>query len=202
MVSGDVLAIIVVIQGGVLFLLCIGLLGAFNQISHIAALQQQSPSVPSRIHKGDALPINLGFDLPPRAYVVFVMYGCSGCASICKKLDEVDLGNWSLIVVLSGPAQIPGVSPNGMPVVDGQEAEVFPFPRQAIRLYDPPRAWLRDLNIHTVPAALAFVGSRLVDQAAPPGVDWFIQLLNRRKHAGKAMLAIHRASTTSSLRGG
>lgn len=156
-------------------------LGAFHEIGRLNENVRllDAPSslpVPSTLRIGDRLPERLGFAPSPRSFVLMVKHGCSGCVDVCRKLEGVNLGNWTLTVVLCG--QPP---PTNYPLL------ISP-PSQATVIHDRQNFWMRELGVKGTPTALALVGGRLVDQLAAPNVAWFEELPRRRSERGEEVM--------------
>jgi hypothetical protein len=174
-----------------LAILAVGVLtfGAFHEIGRLKATLRDIdarsllPS-PTSLHNGDRLPAALGFVPPPRAFVLLVQHGCSGCVDLCRKMEGIDIKNWSLAVVVCGKRPR-----------KGSPATVVP-PSGAAVMFDEQRIWLRELGVKGTPTALAFVGGRLVDQVAAPNVAWFQSLPQQRIERGEEVLG--RATLTAS----
>jgi hypothetical protein len=186
-----------------LVLLLVGLLvlGAFHEIGRLqgvlGALRGEVASLRpsgSRLQKGDRLPIDLGVPLPPRAFLVLLSYGCSGCIDLCRKLEGADLGGWVLITIVHGrPPRPPADLSAANGIAPEQLVELLsdklPLPSNALPLYDPERVWLRQLGVTAIPTALALVGGRLVDQQVGPDVAWFREVPERRRARGREVIA-------------
>ncbi len=151
------------------------LLGAYNQIGQ---LQKARTPRASLLRKGDPLPIDLGIPLPAHTFVVLLTYGCSGCLTLVQKLDGLQLGDWSLITLIHGTP---------LPRETAHLPELHP-PTGALPLHDPDNTWFRQLGAEVTPAALAFVGGRLVDQAVAPNGEWFDAVIRRHGVDGKGVM--------------
>jgi len=175
-------------------------LGAYHEISRldgvIGGLRSEMitlrPSA-SRLQRGDRLPTDLEIPLPPRAFVLVLSYGCSGCIDISRKLEGVGLGNWELLAVVTGrPPSRPTdlSSAQGLPAEHLAEllADTIPLPSHAHPFYDPERKWVRELGLTVLPTGLAFVGGRMVDQMAGPDLAWFIDVPSKRRARWKEVL--------------
>lgn len=117
----------------------------------------------SNLKADDSLPIDLGISLPHRAILLFVSHGCRYCVELCRALESIDLGAWSLIIAVTGQEPLIGSSaPNDLVL-----------PPRALQLDDPERTWFRALGLRGTPTALSFVDGKLANQQAGATVAWF-----------------------------
>lgn len=151
-------------------------LGAYHEIRRldqsIAGLKPSQPKA-SRLRANDPFPA-LGIRLAERSILLFLAYGCSGCAEISRRLDGVDFEEWKLYVLVRGvPSREPLPVPAGHPLrTDG----TFELPRGAEIMHDPEGKWFRELDIRVTPTAIAVKADRVVTQEVAPNVDWFTAL--------------------------
>jgi len=117
----------------------------------------------SNLKADDSLPIDLGISLPHRAILLFVSHGCRYCVELCRALESIDLGAWSLIIAVTGQEPLIGSSvPNDLVL-----------PPRALQLDDPERTWFHALGLRGTPTALSFVDGKLANQQAGATAAWF-----------------------------
>jgi len=117
----------------------------------------------SRLEAGDNLPVDLGISLPEYTFLLFVNSGCEPCIELCRTLRDQDLGEWSLVVVLTGEAYQQAQEGN----------RHFMLPSYAQQLFDPERRWFRELGLKATPTALALRNGQLIDQRIGADAHWF-----------------------------
>ncbi|GEM_PF-4194376 len=162
-------------QWVVLLFVGVLVLGAFHQIGGLQQRLEPMSPTPSRLHKGERLPANLGDALPPRALVAFLLSrGCSGCEDFCRTIRDMDLGDWTLVTVLGGAG-------------DADET-TLPLPACAQAVYDKGGRWSRELSVKAMPTVLAVVGDRLFDQKVAPNVAWISQVVQQPVSAGEEVV--------------
>jgi hypothetical protein len=146
------------------FILFLGalVLGAYNQIDRLER-GIRSQDAPSRLREGERLPDGVGITLPARAFLIVFSYGCAPCVELSKRLDNIRLGDWSLIA-LAGGKPIPR-----------EQARIpeLRLPGGAQHIYDPEFALSNELKVYSTPTALAFVDGRLIAQQIAPNLEWF-----------------------------
>jgi len=147
----------------------------------LSFFEQSSGSIPvtaSHLRIGDSLPVELGVALQPRAFLIFVRYGCKHCVDLCHQLEGIALGEWSLIAIVGG--QPPRLA-------HGQEDD-FMLPSYAQRLEDPEQVWFQAFGVHATPTALAFLNGQLIDDRVGPTISWFTDTAPRRYAREQALL--------------
>jgi hypothetical protein len=172
-------------------------LGAYHEINRLRDQRNHESRLPvaSKLLKGERIRANFGIKMPPRAFILFLSYSCSGCFDICNRLQGADLGDWSLVIALADrpltSEQLEEVVQSLPPGTSREQvtlARELPVPSYATVLHDPERRWFRELGVTATPTALALVGGRVVDQQVAPNITWFTQLPDERRARGKEAL--------------
>ncbi len=124
--------------------------------------QQPDPQFASRLREGDYFPLDLGIVLPEKAFLVFVGANCQYCDMLCRDLEDVALGAWSLIVIVVGTSS--------------DEAKGTVIPSSAHVLYDTKRVWFADLGLFATPTIMVLSKGRIVAQTPGASIRWFIDI--------------------------
>lgn len=165
-------------------------LGAYAEIARLQVQLRGSGQVPvpSRLSKGELVPVDFGERLPDRVFLVFLSYGCSGCIDISRRLENADLGPWQLWVIMRGrPLLLSTETQRLLPRDIGPDGS-FTLPSRATVLHDPDRAWFKDLEIKATPTVIAAVRGRVVAQEVAPNSEWFTGVLQERAQRGRELL--------------
>jgi hypothetical protein len=164
-------------------------LGAFSEIARLQSTRTRDDlPPPTRLRRGDPIPVDFGMSIPDRAFLVFLSYGCSGCVDLSRRLETAELRDWTLSVIMRGrPMTVThetqtllsvGIAPDGG----------FALPSRASVFHDLDRAWFKELDIQATPTVLATVGRRLVAQEIGPNLRWFQSVIDGRTEKGRQLL--------------
>jgi hypothetical protein len=164
-------------------------LGAYSEIAQLQSTRaREDLPPPTRLRRGDRIPLDFGISIPDRAFLVFLSYGCSGCVDLSRRLETADLRDWSLWVIMRGrPMTLTHETQKVLPSGIGADGG-FALPSRASVFHDLDRARFKELDIQATPTVLATVGKRLVAQEIGPNLHWFESVIHGRKEKGRQLL--------------
>lgn len=178
-----------IVHGAVTVAMGALMLGAYSEIARMQTTREREElPPPTRLRRGDQIPLDFGVNIPDRAFLVFLSYGCSGCVDLSRRLETTELGDWTLWVIMRGrPMTLAQETQRVLPLGIGPDGG-FALPSRASVFHDLDRTWFKELDIHATPTVLATVGRRLVAQEIGPNPHWFQKVIDGRKEKGRQLL--------------